>query len=492
MTKVLTPEQEAILFDNPRRTVTLLKADANCNSCWHPIFIAREELIKRLGGAIPSTYQDTYAIRCGSRLAEVCLPCSIIYGIDSNRLVLKGLIGDDDYVPTSVSENLRLFFTLTLPSCGKVHHYVERDGKLRQCHPGKKTFCPLHGFQTSCNKTHTKDDPDVGTPLCPDCYAIEDQILANATATELWDRLRDHEFPRELAKILKIDREDLKDFLHIEAVKTAEMQARGAIHFHGFIRVDGPRPKPKEKKHSKKSKKDDSAEKKYSTQGTRPKINVTDVQLVKAFEKAAKKVVIHKGFGLSKSDPNPIKKDFRFGKEHKIIIVNAQNQKMFALYVAKYATKGATDCLGFARTFHSISQIENLPDSAWWPRLLAWIAWKLSENPRYKSLKLQLHANTFGFRGHFLSKTRQWSVSFAQLKEIRKQWAIEHADRENSIGLNVSPDAFEDKTIHWEVLHIGWFTPLDAQAIRSWYEFEQDCRKFERDCEREWEWELAA
>lgn len=489
MTALLTPEQEDIFAKDARRTVTLLKADANCSSCWHPIIIAPEDVVKFFGGQIPPNYTGTYAIRCGSRLAEVCLPCSIIYGIDANRLVKKGLEGDGEYVPISVSENLRLFFTVTLESFGQVHHVVERKGHAGQCHPGKKEFCRKHGFQISCNKIHTKDDPEVGSPMCPDCYQLEDAVLANATVGELWNRFIDHELLRELAKILKVDRELLADFLHIESVKTSEMQSRGAIHFHGFIRLDGPRPKARtNKKQSKKATKlgkNDSVEKIYNTQGSHPLIKVTDVQLVKAFERAAKKTVIHKKFKLSKNDPTPIEKDFRFGKQLDVVVVTAKNSKMFAAYVAKYATKSATDVLGFARTFHSLAQIKALSDAAWWPKLLAQTAWELGENPRYKKLKLQLHANTFGFRGHFLSKSRQWSVSFVRLKQIRIQWAIDHDDLENSLGLNVPPDAFEDANISWAVLKIGWFTSLDALAIETWYEHDKDCREFERNRELE-------
>ena len=455
----LSHEQEDALFDNAHRTLTLVRAAAKCLHCRRPMFLAPKYKGDWLGPQPNEplrSYRMMYPIKCGSRLAEICPSCSLLYSIDAHRLVGLGLKGDDDLVPLTTSQNHRLFFTVTLPSFGIVHHVLERNGHPGQCHPGQKCFCQ-HGTKITCNKIHEADDPDVGTPLCPDCYAIDDQVLANATVTELWDRLRDHEIPRELAKLLGIPRDELKDCMRIEASKTAEMQARGAIHFHGFVRLDGP-----------------------AGQGSRPTRLITDGQLVKAFQNAVRKVVIHKRFALSDDDPDAIERDFHFGSQIDVIVINDLNTKFFAHYVAKYATKGATDAAGLARTFRTLFQIDALPNSAWWPRLLARTAWLLRENPRFASLKLRDHANTFGFRGHFLTKTRHWSVTFCQLKQIRVQWAIAHANPDGPSTLNFPRELFEDPDVTWGVVARGWLNELDALAVRFWWRSDQDGREQER------------
>ncbi len=445
-----------------RRAWSLFLAANQCGNCWNPIFISPKDYSGGDEGQTIEHYGMTYAIRCGSRLAEVCPPCSRLYSMDAKRLVSLGLTGAENLVSLTVSENSRLFITLTLPSFGRVHHVLKRRGHLGQCHPGKKEHC-RHGTRITCNKIHEKDDPDVGTPLCPDCYALDDQILANATVTELWDRFRDHELPRELAKVLGIERDEFGDYLRVEAIKTAESQARLAIHFHGFIRLDGP-----------------------SGQGSRLKMKVTDAQLVKAVQRAAKKVVIHKRFAISDTDPGAIERDFRFGEQVDVFVINELNQKFFAGYVSKYATKAATDSQGFAHTFRDLDQIDTLPDSAWWPRTLARTAWKLGGDPRFASLKLRLHANTFGFRGHFLTKSRYWSVTFVQLKEIRVKWAIEHRDPKHPPLSNVPLSLFLNKSVKWGVAAFGWLNDRDLEVVHAWSRVEEEFRTNERERQREW------
>lgn len=449
-TPLTSEEIERVQRANWRRYYSVDLANRQAGFCRNPIHLAPKYKGEWMGPT-PDTvrqngYEMTYPIRCGSRLAERCPSCSILYGIDANRLVYLGLAGDGDNVPLTVSQNPALWSTLTLPSLGPVHHYVERQpGKPGICHPGKRTFCE-HGTLISCGKIHKKDDPELGTPLCPDCYGLEDQVLANATAPELWDRFLNTELPRALAKVLKIPARKLQNYLKIEAVKTSEMQGRLAVHFHACIRLDGP-----------------------GSQGSAPKKPVTDAGLVKAFQMAVSRTVIRKTFTTGKGDLSPVTREFRFGKQVDVVSINAANAKFFANYTSKYATKSATEAAGFAREFRSLKQILAIPDKDWWPRLMACVAFKMGEDPRYKKLRLAEHAHTFGYGGWFITKTRRWSVTFGMLKQLRVKWVLDHLDRENPEYTNVDPSLFENEDITWAPVAFGWLTPLDARFNRMWW-----------------------
>jgi replication initiator protein RepSA len=45
---------------------------------------------------------------------------------------------------------------------------------------------------------------------------------------------------RNLAEMLGVSRSKLPEVLRVEYAKVAEYQARGAVHFHAVIRLDGP------------------------------------------------------------------------------------------------------------------------------------------------------------------------------------------------------------------------------------------------------------
>lgn len=465
---------------------SLERAAQSCFYCRKPIHIA-PKYKGRWMGPDPThmhDYRMTYPLACKSRLAEVCPSCSLRYGFDVDRLVQLGLEGDDENVPTTVSANPRIFFTLTAPTFGGVHHVVERKGHPGQCHPGPKRFCE-HGVKVSCNKIHREKDPLVGTPMCPDCYDLEGHILWNRHAPKLWNRTT-RELERELAKILGVERSELAGSVVLDSVKTAESQARLAIHYHGFVRLDGP-----------------------NGQGSPPKVDVAAGQLAKAFETAARRVRVHETFtasaedlgfteeeyfaGLDYSDEdgytddneylgddaNPIRCEFGWGEQIEVTVLNREQTRRLVRYVVKYATKGATEAHGFAYRFRSLDQIDALPDSAWWPKLLARTCWQMADNPRFARLHLRKSANTFGFNGHFLTKSRNWSVTFAALHALRAKWAVEHADPENPPEMNVPGGLFGHPNVTWGMVGKGWLTRLDVFEVRERFEVLQDGIRYE-------------
>lgn len=149
---------------------------------------------------------------------------------DAYNLVVAGLRGGKD-VPVSVTAHLQLFVTLTAPSFGPVHLGPDKAGNPRPCKPRRDA--------TGCRRFHPAGDPLIGTPIDPASYDYTGHVLFNAPAGKLWS-LTTTEIRRSLARLAGLTRAALGDCAAVTFAKVAEYQARGVIHFHAVIRLDGP------------------------------------------------------------------------------------------------------------------------------------------------------------------------------------------------------------------------------------------------------------
>src|SRR5829696_1714628 len=178
---------------------------------------------------------------CGNRREAVCPSCAEVYRGDAFQLVAAGLRGGKG-VPESAADHPIVFATLTAPSFGPVHsRRVDSGAKARRCRPRRDApICP-HGVQLSCAEVHTDADPQLGEPICPDCFDYEQAVLWNALAPELWRRTA-IQIPRELARLAGVTHRRLRERVRVSYVKVAEYQARGALHFHVIVRLDATPP----------------------------------------------------------------------------------------------------------------------------------------------------------------------------------------------------------------------------------------------------------
>ncbi len=87
-------------------------------------------------------------------------------------------------------------------------------------------------------------------------------------------------------------------------------------------------------------------------------------------------------------------------------------------YQAKYATKSADGSLDFARRFSSRSEIlkVNAPEHL---QQLALTAWDLAQDSSLAGLNTRGHAHAFGFRGQLITKSRNYSTRFQDLRDAR-------------------------------------------------------------------------
>jgi hypothetical protein len=343
---------------------------------------------------------------CGNRRATVCPACSRRYQRDAYQVVRAGLVGGKG-VPEHVAAHPAIFPTLTAPSFGPVHTRVVRkhtctrrarcDCRPEPCHARRDlTVCP-HGMRLACYARHPDSDPSLGTPLCLDCYDHPAQVVWNLHAGELWRRttIAINRHLRRIALQRGID----PDRIRLSFGKAAEMQRRAVVHFHAIIRLDGADP-------------DNPAA------VLPPPAGLDAADLVDAIEHAACTVAFT-------TDPHPLRPEgwpIGWGEQLRTRIVTVAahgdlTDGMVAAYLAKYATK-STEITGHVtgRLTDDTITVHADPDGEHTERLLD-ACWTLGRPRDWRRLRRWAHM--YGFGGHFLTKSRTYSVTFTLLRRQR-------------------------------------------------------------------------
>jgi hypothetical protein len=372
--------------------VELIRRTGGCTS---PIRLEGESVAFSAGsGAVlarRSTRSDApgfVLVACGNRRESRCPPCSERYRRDAYFLVAAGLEGDEAKgVSTDVASHPLVFATFTAPSFGAVHRRVVHGTGVRRCRLGGPSETCEHGASLRCPERHADGDPLIGQALCPDCYDYEAAALWNASLGALWRRTITY-LPRELAALGGLSVAALRSQVRVAYAKVAEFQARGAVHVHAVIRLDGPHGPD-----------------------TAPAGGATAQRLAEAVARTAARVAV------TVEGPGGRELMIRWGSQIDTRPISAARDAGdgqgagVAGYLAKYATKDAQKGGGLDRRIRVEGVIERaeLSDHA---RALMRSAWTLS--PRW--------AHNLGFRGHFLTKARRYSVTFAALRAVRAEY----------------------------------------------------------------------
>jgi replication initiator protein RepSA len=343
-------------------------------------------------------------VPCGNRREAVCPPCSHVYKRDARQLVRAGLTGGKG-IPETIADHPCVFATFTAPSFGPVHARRMRGKTVLPCRPrrdAKARRCP-HGRDISCPVRHGEHDPRLGRALCPDCYDYSAAVLFNAHAGDLWRRFTIY-LPRKLAALAGITQRQLRALVRVRYVKVAEYQARGVIHFHAVIRLD-------------------AAGQDYQP----PPARFTAALLADAIRAAAATVwwstgpdadhldcpVLVLRFG-DQIDPRPVHHaDGLPGTGRKLNVAAVGN------YIVKYATK-ALDAPGVPDLpLRSRTDIAGLRCSRHYRQMIT-TAWELGGGRLIPARsRLCRWAHMLGYGGHFLTKSRRYSVTFGKLRRDR-------------------------------------------------------------------------
>jgi hypothetical protein len=374
--------------------------------CLQPVLLrGRVDHIDGATGELLHRYTTVYEpggvlpIACKTRRASKCPPCAEVYRADTYQLIRAGLSGGKG-VPETVAAHPCVFTTLTAPSFGAVHAQREKDGRLLRCRPRRRgQVCP-HGNRLSCPGRHSRDDAQLGEPLCPDCYDYTSAVLFNACAPELWRRFT-ITLRRTLARLAGLSSKALAAQVRISFAKVAEYQRRGVVHFHAIIRLDGP-----------------------TGPTTAPPTWATVALLTAAIDQAARTVHLE-----SPAAPGLPARTLRWGREidtRPVATTGELTDSKVAAYVAKYATKAA-ECTGtLDRRLSPADQLDALPIRDHARRHIVECI-RLSKLPGLEDLRLAAWAHMLGFGGHFSTKSRAYSTTLGALRADRAAYQHEQA-----------------------------------------------------------------
>ena len=375
-------------------------ASSRVGFCANPIrLVGRSETFDTRTGALVRSYGSadealgvTFT-RCGNRRADQCESCSRLYAADTFQLIRAGIAGGKT-VPETVADNPLVFATLTAPPSGPCTAPAPTAaGAAPRRDSGHR--CP-HGRPTSCMAVHGEDDPAVGQPLCPDCYDYAWQVVWQWWAPELWRRFT-ITLRRLLAHHLGTTAGRLGEVASLQYAKVAEYQRRGAVHFHALIRLDGPQTAdgfapapaavtaPSWPPWSSRPPPPCGSPRHRSTTTARPGAGVRGPGR-------------HPSVRTSRRTDDPDR---------------SLTPEQVAGYLAKYATKSTGDTE--AKDNPHLRRLEATA------RHLAGRAVTLDEDGDAPYGLLGKWAHTLGFRGHFATKSRRYSVTLGQLRRARQR-----------------------------------------------------------------------
>ncbi len=181
-------------------------------------------------------------------------------------------------------------------------------------------------------------------------------------------------------------------------MKVAEYQARGVVHFHAVIRLDAPgdtyQPPPG----------------RYTTGLLADAITQAAAAAYVATDRGGDCGTVLLRFG-TQADTRPI----RHGPDGPLTAQAVAN------YIGKYATK-SLDAPGLpAPPIRHIADAQRLTCSRHYQQMIT-TAWRLGGTlPADDGQRLRRWAHMLGYGGHYLTKSRRYSVSFGQLRAARTQ-----------------------------------------------------------------------
>jgi replication initiator protein RepSA len=349
-------------------------------------------------------------VRCGNRREACCPSCAHEYRGDMWQLVYAGLAGGRKGVPDSVAEHPQVFATLTAPSFGAVH-----------CRPDDGRAC-------RCGQRHDADDAPLGEAIDPTTYDYAGAALWNWHAPALWNRFI-IELVRVLAGRTGLSERAWRKLVRIAYAKVAEFQARGLVHFHAIVRLDGAEDR-----------------------AAAPGVDVSPEELCDAIRDAAGRARLDGDAG----DRETV--ELRFGKQlHTRILASDDNGELragqVAAYVAKYSCKSSHEQITTRDTDTDRWRDRGVPEQL---VQMAAAALRLSQRPDFRELGRWVHM--LGFRGHFVTKSRSYSTTLGELRAARAAYRA----REDEPSGDADEDGPTVVLSVWQYVGSGYLNPGDV------------------------------
>ena len=251
----------------------------------------------------------------------------------------------------------------------------------------------------------------------------------------------------------------------MQYAKVGEYQRRGIIHFHALIRLDGPK----------------------TDQGFAPAPDLSADELADLVKEAVASV----RFTTPLVDADHRPRVLAFGAQVDARQVRPThrpdqpgeglNAEQVAGYLAKYATKAATDN---ADQYGNTAHLRRIRETAAGPGRpgLGHTAATTDGTPEVMDAapyaRLRKWSSMLGFRGHFSTKSRRYSITLGRLRRARKRWqTIAARSRETGTPIDLATleaDLLADDDTEttlvigdWEYLGSGWANEGDAALARA-------------------------
>jgi hypothetical protein len=377
-------------------------------ACRHPVRL--RGVVLRGDELVYSTAREpdgALMVRCGNRREASCPSCAHEYRGDMWQLVYAGLAGGRKGVPESVAEHPQVFASLTAPSFGPVHGRRD-DG--RPCR---------------CGKRHEPDDPQLGEAIDPDTYDYEGAVLWNWHAPGLWNRFT-VELVRVLAGRAGLSERAWRGLVRVAYAKVAEFQARGLVHFHAIVRLDGAEDR-----------------------AMPPGVAVSADELAAAIREAAARATLTGDAG----DGDQVQ--LRFGEQvHTRVLARvggAVCAEQVAAYVAKYSCKASHEQITSRDSDPDRWRERGVPEQL--VQMAAAAIW-LSQRAGVRGIGAWVHM--LGFRGHFVTKSRGYSTNLGTLRADRAAYRAQQDHHDEHEDDSTPVLAF------WQYLGSGYLNPGDA------------------------------
>jgi hypothetical protein len=345
-------------------------------------------------------------VPCGNRREQVCPPCSRLYKGDTFQVMIAGLAGGRG-IPETVAAHPAVFVTLTAPGFGLVHRGPGRDGIPVPCRPRRDRPACEHGQSASCGRRHAGGEQVIGQPFCFECFDYAEAVLFNASVPALWDQ-QVQAVRAQLAADTGLSQRGLRRYVRLSFGKVAEYQERGLVHVHAVIRLDGP---------------DGPGD---------PAPPWADADLLRQSVLAAAGIPAVR---VPRPDGSGSMLTLSWGAQADARVVRREidgelDGRMVAAYVAKYATKGTEAIGGIPVPVRSPADLDDWNVTPHVRRLII-ACWQLGQRPEYQDLRLARWAHQLGYRGHFSTRSRRYSVTLASRRAERQQaraaWSREQA-----------------------------------------------------------------
>lgn len=455
---------------------------AGAAGCTRPVRLrGRAATVDRRTGEVLDSFDSAAAPDglvykgCGTRRASVCPSCARTYQYDAYHLLKAGIAGSDSAgVPAAVSAHPLVFLTLTAPSFGLVHGHRTKDGKPQPCRARRDRSVCEHGRPTWCTHRHRPGDPRIGRPLCLDCYDHAAHVIWNHHAGELWR-------PTTIALRRSVDRLARQHGvrLRVSFGKVGEYQTRGVVHFHALLRLDAI---------------EDGAEGRPVLLAPPACIRTdTLAELARAAAAGTRfRTAAHP------DAPDGLGWVIGWGRQVDVRVIRdavtagrladgtAIDDLDVASYLAKYATK-STEAVGLLAHRLTPDTIDIYADETTHPGRLIAAAWRLgrlsalappNEDGRAPYDRLRKWAHMLGFGGHFLTKSRAYSTTFAERRGKRARWRRRRhleALREQrpdlaDLGDDLADDHDDETTLvigEWSYAGNGWLCEGDRALANA-------------------------